>query len=159
MLDGHSSGTSLTACLTRPTRAAERECSCFHGFPHETGRPYSVLLPVGFTLPTLSPGLRCALTAPFHPYHRRPKARPAVCFLWHFPWGRPRRPLAGTVFPWSPDFPPPGFNAWQRPSNRLDLRSLAPFQPARSTRARTAAALPAVSASASPLKCPGKKCR
>ncbi len=29
----------------------------------------------------------------------------AVCFLWHFPWGRPRRPLAGTVFPWSPDFP------------------------------------------------------
>jgi len=31
---------------------------------------------------------------------------PAVCFLWHCPWGRPRRPLAGTVFPWSPDFPP-----------------------------------------------------
>ena len=34
-------------------------------------------------------------------------ARPAVCFLWHFPWGRPRRALPGTVFPWSPDFPPP----------------------------------------------------
>jgi len=31
----------------------------------------------------------------------------AVCFLWHCPWGRPRRPLTGTVFPWSPDFPPP----------------------------------------------------
>jgi hypothetical protein len=31
----------------------------------------------------------------------------AVCFLWHFPWGRPRRPLAGTIFPWSPDFPRP----------------------------------------------------
>ncbi len=30
----------------------------------------------------------------------------AVCFLWHFPWGRPRRALPGTVFPWSPDFPP-----------------------------------------------------
>ena len=30
----------------------------------------------------------------------------AVCFLWHFPWGRPRRRLAGTAFPWSPDFPP-----------------------------------------------------
>jgi hypothetical protein len=28
-------------------------------------------------------------------------------FLWHFPWGRPRRALPGTVFPWSPDFPPP----------------------------------------------------
>src|SRR5580700_8504194 len=32
--------------------------------------------------------------------------RLAVCFLWHFPWGRPRRPLTGTVSPWSPDFPP-----------------------------------------------------
>jgi len=31
----------------------------------------------------------------------------AVCSLWHFPWGRPRRTLSGTVFPWSPDFPPP----------------------------------------------------
>jgi hypothetical protein len=31
----------------------------------------------------------------------------AVCFLWHCPWGRPRRSLTGTVFPWSPDFPPP----------------------------------------------------
>ena len=30
----------------------------------------------------------------------------AVCFLWHCPWGRPRRALPGTVFPWSPDFPP-----------------------------------------------------
>jgi len=39
---------------------------------------------------------------------RGPKAsRPAVCFLWHFPWGRPRRALPGTLSPWSPDFPPP----------------------------------------------------
>ena len=30
----------------------------------------------------------------------------AVCFLWHCPWGHPRRQLAGTAFPWSPDFPP-----------------------------------------------------
>jgi len=30
----------------------------------------------------------------------------AVCFLWHYPWGHPRRALPGTVFPWSPDFPP-----------------------------------------------------
>ena len=35
------------------------------------------------------------------------EASQAVCFLWHFPWGRPRRALPGTVFPWSPDFPPP----------------------------------------------------
>ena len=26
-------------------------------------------------------------------------------FLWHFPWGCPRRTLSGTVIPWSPDFP------------------------------------------------------
>src|SRR5579871_5046793 len=31
-------------------------------------RPYSVLLPVGFTLPSPLPETRCALTAPFHPY-------------------------------------------------------------------------------------------
>jgi len=29
----------------------------------------------------------------------------AVYFLLHCPWGRPRRALPGTVFPWSPDFP------------------------------------------------------
>ncbi len=47
---------------------------------------------------------------------------PAVCFLWHFPWGRPRRPLAGTVFPWSPDFPPTPHQRRQRPSGRLARR-------------------------------------
>ena len=45
------------------------------------------------------------------------RTQTAVCFLWHCPWGRPRRPLAGTVFPWSPDFPPP--LARQQPSSRL----------------------------------------
>ena len=72
------------------------------------GRPYSVLLPVGFAVPPPLPGARCALTAPFHPCPRAARSgRAAVCFLWHFPWGRPRRALPGTVFPWSPDFPPP----------------------------------------------------
>ena len=33
--------------------------------------PYSVLLPVGFAVPLLLPGARCALTAPFHPCPRR----------------------------------------------------------------------------------------
>jgi len=47
----------------------------------------------------------------------------AVCFLWHFPWGRPRRPLAGTVFPWSPDFPLHRLRgtAAARPSGRRNL--------------------------------------
>ncbi len=82
------------------------------------GRPYSVLLPVGFTLPPLSPGARCALAAPFHPcrWPMVAHGRMAVCFLWHFPWGRPRRPLAGTVFPWSPDFPPPPVGGSGRPA-------------------------------------------
>ncbi len=71
-------------------------------------RPYLVLLPVGFTVPLASPHARCALTAPFHPYPQAATGVGAVCFLWHFPWGRPRRALPGTVFPWSPDFPPPG---------------------------------------------------
>ncbi len=76
------------------------------GFP--SYRPYSVLLPVGFALPLPLPVARWALTPPFHPYRALPRrARAAVCFLWHFPWGHPRRPLAGTVSPWSPDFPHP----------------------------------------------------
>src|SRR5688572_21601779 len=37
-------------------------------------RPYSVLLPVGFAVPSLLPEPRCALTAPFHPYLPDPKA-------------------------------------------------------------------------------------
>jgi hypothetical protein len=41
-----------------------------------------------------------------------------VSFLWHFPWGRPRRALPGTVPPWSPDFPPPAHDG-ERPSGRL----------------------------------------
>ena len=43
-------------------------------------------------------------------------------FLWHFPWGRPRRALPGTVPPWSPDFPPyaePRGPGKERPSDRL----------------------------------------
>ena len=43
----------------------------------------------------------------------------AVCSLWHFPWGRPRRALPGTVFPWSPDFPP-------RPSLRKSEAAVRP---------------------------------
>ena len=43
-----------------------------------------------------------------HPFTLASSEDEAVCFLWHFPWGHPRRPLAGTVFPWSPDFPPSG---------------------------------------------------
>ena len=47
------------------------------------------------------------LPHPFTLAQRLGEPLSAVCFLWHFPWGRPRRPLAATVFPWSPDFPLP----------------------------------------------------
>ena len=55
--------------------------------------------------------LRCRTRGALLP-HRFTLAVPgcpaqAVSSLWHFPWGRPRRPLAATVDPWSPDFPPP----------------------------------------------------
>ena len=69
--------------------------------------PYLVLLPVGFALPPPLPEARCALTAPFHPCRPARRLRVGGMFLWHFPWGRPRRALPGTVFPWSPDFPRP----------------------------------------------------
>ncbi len=41
-----------------------------------------------------------------HPFTLTSGRNPeAVCFLWHCPWGHPRRTLSGTVLPWSPDFP------------------------------------------------------
>jgi len=56
------------------------------------------------TLPVFAFGFdaasRLRLATPWRAARRR-----AVSFLWRFPWGRPRRMLSVTVFPWSPDFP------------------------------------------------------
>jgi len=103
--DGHSSGTPVARRLKQPTRTAGGDIRLAHRLRDAPRRPYSVLLPVGLAVPPLLPAARCALTTPFHPYltSRRPRA---VCFLWRFPWGRPRRTLSGTACPWSPDFPP-----------------------------------------------------
>ncbi len=63
----------------------------------------------------------------------RPGAGLAVCFLWHCPWGRPRRALPGAVFPWSPDFPPAGRlgkPVSQRSSGRLTQMDPTPGRPA-----------------------------
>src|SRR6201995_1614515 len=93
--------------LEQPTRTASLTSLCgviaFANIPR--CRPYSVLLPVGFTLPSPLPETRCALTAPFHPCCLSLSGGEAVRSLWHFPWGRPRRTLSGTVCRWSPDFP------------------------------------------------------
>jgi hypothetical protein len=65
------------------------------GLPRD---PFSVLLQVGFAVPLLSPGGRCALTTPFHPYPiTRLPARLAVCFLLHCPSSHLDWPLASTL--------------------------------------------------------------
>src|SRR5262245_27371936 len=51
----------------QPTRAADPEADR-RAVARSPRRPYSVLLPVGFAMPSLLPRTRCALTAPFHPY-------------------------------------------------------------------------------------------
>ena len=107
--DGHSSGTAVTGRLEQPTRMAGPEDG-----PEPLRAPPSLF---GF-----APGGACHAAAvtgravrsyrtlsPLPP--RRAStgalARPrAVCFLWRFPWGYPRRTLSGAVSPWSPDFPP-----------------------------------------------------
>jgi len=78
-MDDHSSGAPVAGRLVQPTRMAEPG----NGPGANARHPYSVLLPVGFTVPPPLPETRCALTAPFHPY---PEFG-AVYFLWHFPWG------------------------------------------------------------------------
>jgi len=94
-LGDHSSRTGVAAGLKQPTRTT--------GPSQPICRPYSVLLPVGFAVPSPLPDTRCALAAPFRPCLAEAVA---VCFLWHFPWGHPRRALPGTVALRSPDFPP-----------------------------------------------------
>src|SRR6478609_1555291 len=71
--DGHSSGTMLAHGREQPTRTASLTSPCgviaFANGPR--CRPYSVLLPVWFAMPFPLPDMRCALTAPFHPYSVR----------------------------------------------------------------------------------------
>ena len=75
--------------------------------------PYSVLLLAGLAMPSLLPGTRWALTPPFHPSR---SLRAEVCFLWRYPWGRPRRALPAAMSWWSPDFPRPSCKSRDRPA-------------------------------------------
>ncbi len=52
----------------------------------------------------------------FSPLPARSLPSPAVRSLWHFPWGRPRRTLSGTVFSVEPGLSSP---LRERPSGRL----------------------------------------
>src|SRR6204780_1681687 len=90
------------AAFEAPRVAPIRFCSR-RGLPcRRRCRPRGALLPHPFTLAFPLDGLAAS--------------DPAVCFLWRFPWGRPRRTLSGAVSVWSPDFPP-FFR--RRPSGRL----------------------------------------
>src|SRR5277367_3572554 len=80
------------AVFEAPRVAPIRFCSR-RGLPcRRRCRPRGALLPHPFTLAFPLDGLSAS--------------DPAVCFLWRFPWGRPRRTLSGAVSVWSPDFPP-----------------------------------------------------
>ena len=64
--------TSRWACRDQPER---RGGNALPRRPKARGsRSYSVLLPVGFTLPPLLPGARCAFAAPFRPCPREPNS-------------------------------------------------------------------------------------
>ncbi|CEK14948.1 hypothetical protein CTKA_00609 [Chthonomonas calidirosea] len=63
--------------------------------PRAASTPPFDLAPDGVCQAGVLPHRRCALTAPFHRY--RSQTATAVCFLWHFPSGRPARMLSGIV--------------------------------------------------------------
>ena len=101
-MDGHSSGTPVAGRLSRPTRTMARKCAPRQPFGPERPSLFG-LAPGGVC--HAGPVARTAVRS-YRPVSPLPARAPAVCSLWHFPWGRPRRTLSGTVFPWSPDFPP-----------------------------------------------------
>lgn len=68
--DDHSSAMRLAAHLVRPTRM-----TCGDTCAANRAHPYSVLLQVGLAVPPSLRSGRCALTAPFHPYHARARKR------------------------------------------------------------------------------------
>ena len=86
VVDDHSSGTNVTACLKRPTRT--------HCGPQLMGS-YLVLLQVGFTIAI--PVTRNAVRS-YRTFSPLPIAkRKAVSFLLHFPWTRVPQALPGTL--------------------------------------------------------------
>ena len=98
---------ALLRISQQPTRVTGLETGSTPELPPRPVTPIWSCSRWGLPGPALLPGPRCALTAPFHPYLLEALGqRTGGLFLWHYPWGRPRRPLAATVFPWSPDFPP-----------------------------------------------------
>ncbi len=122
---------------TNPGGGAGTPSRHMHAFvPHAAGRPYSVLLPVGFTLPAPLPERRCALTAPFHPCLRArlAPARTGGLFSVALSLGSPPPAVSRHRIPVEPGLSSPmPWRTWQRPSNRLAAGCIAPAAAARST--------------------------
>ena len=112
--DDHSSGTPVAGRLMQPTRTAARKPAWSRWL-----RAVPIWFCSRWGLPCRPCCQRRGALLP-HPFTLTPDVSVAVCFLWHFPWGHPRRALPGTVFPWSPDFPPPEAAAI-RPADPLAL--------------------------------------
>jgi hypothetical protein len=51
-----------------------------------------------------------------HPFTLTPDESGAVCSLWRYPWGHPRRALPAAMSSWSPDFPRPPCGDRDRPA-------------------------------------------
>ncbi len=63
-----------------------------------------------------------------HPFTLTSAAAEAVCSLWRYPWGRPRRALPAAMSSWSPDFPRPPEGSRDRPAV-WSARSVRPKPP------------------------------
>ena len=69
-------------------------CDSPDGQPRVAVLPYLVLLRAGFTLPRTVTSRAVRSYRTFSPL---PGMRPAVCFLWHFPWARTLQALPGAL--------------------------------------------------------------
>ncbi len=99
--DGHSSGTPVTGRLARPTRGSVRKSTC----PAFAGRVLlSGLAPGGVCRAASVAGRAVRSYRTVSPLPFSKERRFAFCGT--VPRLDARRTLSGTVFPWSPDFPP-----------------------------------------------------
>ena len=142
VLDDHSSRRRVTAALQQPTRKfrpAGRDAQPeLPALAHraDTRRRRRVardpclfgLAPCGVYHAAIITDVRCALTAPFHPYPRSLALPPAVYSLLHWPSLRLEAQIPDVIRHTalrSPDFPPPpdgSSRARQRSSSRLQLK-------------------------------------
>jgi hypothetical protein len=101
--NNHSSRRRVTTALQQPTRQARGpRVGVFRPL-----LPYLVLLRTGFSVPSLLPATRCALTAPFHPYLCRIAPAIGGSFSVALSVASRRPGVIWRLALWSPDFPPP----------------------------------------------------